>query len=435
MRKPGLTYETLGKILKIENRTIDMIDIFQSFFERIVRMGTLPKYVAEILKEYQEDFPPENEPNSVFYQWIQKDGSLIEMLTIDDTRQQAKCKYSIQDILFITITAAVCGISSFLRMAEFVQYQKSWFEKYIDLSHGAPDGDTIRRILNLISPKTTNYISQSIVNQLTNADNSEHVAIDGKSVKGCYNTFDNRIEHSVSAWLSKLGVSLGQTTTKDDQGKEEGEYQAVPKLLQMLDIAGKTVTMDAGGCYHALLEPIVQRGGEYIVQVKKNQMVLYNKCVELFSDVPVTTGTWEKGHGRIEKREYTTISFTDDKWLTARSITRVISTRKTKGQTSVSERYYISSLDSSAQQDIANKIRSHWSIENQLHWSLDVTFNEDSQRTRTGNNVENLIILRRLGISLLNIKTGNKKTTSAIHRACFDEQFRSEVIEQVFNSK
>ena len=417
-----------------------MIDIFQSFFERIVRMGTLPKYVAEILKEYQEDFPPETEPNNVFYQWIQKDRSLIEMLTIDDTRQQAKCKYSLQDILFITITAAICGISSFLRMAEFVLYQKSWFEKYIDLSHGAPDGDTIRRILNLLSPKTTNYISQSIVNQLTNADNgnvnnNEHVAIDGKSVKGCYNSINNRIEHSVSAWLSERGVSVGQTTTKDEQGKEEGEYQAIPKLLQMLDIVGKTVTMDAGGCYHVLLELIVQRGGEYIVQVKKNQMVLYNKCVELFSNIPVTTGSWEKGHGRIEKREYTTISFTDDKWSTARSITRVVSTRKTKGQTSVSERYYISSLDSSDPQDIANKIRSHWSIENQLHWSLDVTFNEDSQRTRTGNNVENLIILRRLGISLLNIKTGNKKTTSAIHRACFDEHFRSEVIEQVFNSK
>lgn len=396
-------------------------------------MATIPKYVAQIQRQYEEDFPQMEQVCQSCLKWFQEGNSLIQELSEADVRQQAKCRYSIRDILFIVVAAALCGISSFRRIADFVEIQKDWFEKYVDLSCGVPDADSIRRIFNLVKPDVLEKIFQAVVEPLSTSDLDEHVAIDGKAVAGYFRSPGGRILHSVSAWLSHSGISLGQVTTTNQQGKVEGEYQAIPRLLKMLHLEEKTVTIDAGGCFDVIADTIISCHANYIIQLKGNQKQLLQTVQNMFSNVPSASGRWEKKHGRIENREYTTIPFSQDgNWSSIQSVTRVISTRKTDGKSSVFERYYISSLTSEQKERIATMIRSHWSIENNLHWSLDVGMSEDDQRSRTGNNVENLIIIRRLAISLLNYITKNKRTQAAMDRCTFDVNFRKQALDLVF---
>lgn len=364
--------------------------------------------------------------------------TLVEKVGIMDTRIQKKCVYSLYDILFIIFAAMLCQLTSFRDMEEFAQSQIEWLSRYIDTSHGVPAHDTYRYIMNMLEPGAFQDLCQAFTEQLSSK--GDHIAIDGKSVIGYYPTSSNRVIHAVGAYGIEEGIVFRVQSTINEEGKEEGEYQAIPLLLDKIDIKEKVVSLDAGGCYDVIANKIQEKGGDYIIGLKENQPSIHKTAKEMFSSCSEKQSdhtTLDNGHGREEIRTYTTLDVPADfpkkkQWPHLRTITRVESSRTVHGTTSKNIRYYLSSLDSLHNEEIAKKIRSHWCIENQLHWTLDVTFREDSSRHRIGNSVENMLIARRFVLTMLNQTTKKKSPSQSLKKAIFNLSFRSQVMEVFF---
>lgn len=404
-------------------------------------MGKMSNITSKILRECKEELG-ENEvtisPNFVPLQ----DGSILEEIDESDQRQQAKVCYRLSDIVLIVVITLCANQMSFGLMAEFVKIEFDWFSKYVDLSHGIPSAETIRRLLNLVNPEHIQRVFRAVNERLSAKSTDSQIAIDGKSVKGFYPSNSHRIMHSVSLYQTDLGLSLGQVTTAKEDGKEQGELQVIPQLLEMIDCRGKVFTIDAGGCYKIIVDKICEKRADYIITLKSNQPKLYDFAESVFQETEEKTAeisTESKGHGRFETRRYSVRAVPKDtifaqEWSGLRSIVKVVSTRKIKGQdkTTESTRYFITSLPSSRLSEIANKIRSHWCIENQLHWSLDVTLNEDNQRSRKGWSAENLVILRRAALSFLRSIDRKAGVNRLLLRAELDRDFRSNLVELLF---
>ncbi len=404
-------------------------------------MGRISKDEMEILLLYEEEFSENSVPED--HKLIPlPDGSVLEEVDEADTRQQAKVWYRLSDVILIVTIALCTNQKSFNLMSEFVELEKDWFSKYIDLSHGVPSGETIRRLLNLVKPELVQNVFRSVNERLSATSTDQQIAIDGKSVRGFYDSTSNRIMHSVSLYQTELGISLGQLTTVKEDGKEQGELQVIPQLLEMLDCRDKVFTIDAGGCYKAIVDKIREKRADYIITVKNNQPRLFAYAESLFQETEAEVpdfSTKSKGHGRSETRHYSVRSVPKNavfahEWNGLSSIVKVVSTRKIKGESEPSEftRYFITSIPAERLSETAHKIRSHWGIENQLHWSLDVTFSEDKQRSHKGWNAENLVILRRAALSFLRSLDRKAVVGRLLLRATLDRNFRSKLVELLF---
>ena len=322
----------------------------------------------------------------------------LEKLT-DSRRRWGNLRHKLVDIVFIGLVSVICGGTDFEHMEDTGHGKYEWLKQYLEMPNGVPDSDTFRRVFERIDPKELGEVLQELVNV-----EGKTVAIDGKTICGSGND-KHKAYHVVSAWVAENQITLGQLAAEE----KSNEITAIPELIDMLDIKGSTVTIDAMGCQKQIAAKICGKKADYVFGLKGNQTSLLSD-VKLYFEQEVPTyaeRTLEKDHGRIEKREYYLETKID--WLTQREDwmglngigmvkTSVIS-QKT-GEFSQESRYFITSLTDIHK--FANAVRKHWSIESQLHWQLDVSFDEDASRARKDNSPLNLNILRKQALSMLN---------------------------------
>lgn len=337
--------------------------------------------------------------------------SVIEDPRIDRTR-----KHSLETIIVATLLAVICGADSFVGIEKFIRAKHDWLASFLDMSGGIPSHDTIGRVFAALDPRMLTVAFQKWTTAMAVASREKLIAIDGKTLRRSFKKAgDNAFVHMVSAWSESNGVVLGQVKTDE----KSNEITAIPELLALIDVKHALVTIDAAGTQTTIAEKIVEKGGDYLLSVKANQPTLYDAMNEHFLGVGKLLNkfdfaeTTDHGHGRDEIRRAWVSHAVDEvasseRWTGLTTFVRIESTRIVNGQTSVENRFYISSRKTmSAKQALAG-VRGHWSIENQLHWVLDVAFREDDCRVRAANAAANFSAVRQLALGLLKRRTETK---------------------------
>jgi predicted transposase YbfD/YdcC len=340
---------------------------------------------------------------------------------LKDPRMLKKTSHKLIDIIVIAICAVICGADAWTQVEEFGKARLHWFKSFLELPHGIPSHNTFGRIFSLISSTLFQTCFQRWINEVFEITGGQVIPIDGKTVRRSYDKkSDKTAIHMVHAWASQNGVLLGQIKTKE----KSNEITAIPELLKLLEIKGCIITIDAMGCQRNIAEEIVDKKADYILAVKGNQEKLEEAIKSTFADAIEkdfedmkysTNKTVDDKHGRTEVRICYVLPILyllgidefKNKWKGLKSIILLISERTVGGKTTVEHRFYISSLKASAKK-ISDAIRKHWSIENSLHWSLDVAFKEDQSRIRIGQAAENFSLLRKIALMYLKNETSLK---------------------------
>lgn len=350
-----------------------------------------------------------------------------------------KVTYPLINVVVIAVCAVICGADDFVAIAEFGRKKRKWLAQFLDLEKGIPSHDRFNAILAAIKPAEFEKCLLSWITVLHEITDGQVIAIDGKTLRRSFDAASSKTAiHMVSAWATANHISLGQVVVDT----KSNEITAIPKLLQILELSNALVTIDAMGCQTTIARNIVEAEGDYVLAVKGNQPTLHQGIVDFFDDhwkddfarTKVRRYvTEEKGHGREESRYYLICPVPDDlpdrsRWAKLRAIGIAISNTQRDGKDCTESRYYILSKYLSGRR-FAGAVRDHWSIENRLHWQLDVTFQEDQCRLRKGHADTNFSILRRTALSLLKnnstLKVGikNKRLTAA-----WDEAYLEEVL-------
>jgi predicted transposase YbfD/YdcC len=350
-----------------------------------------------------------------------------------------KVTYPLINVVVIAVCAVICGADDFVAIAEFGRKKREWLARFLDLEKGIPSHDRFNAILAAIKPAEFEKCLLRWITALHELTDGQVIAIDGKTLRRSFDAASNKTAiHMVSAWATANHISLGQVVVD----AKSNEITAIPKLLQLLELSHSLVTIDAMGCQTTIARDIVEAEGDYVLAVKGNQPTLQQGIVDFFDDHTKDDfartkvrryGTEEKGHGREEVRSYFLCPVPEDlpdrpRWAKLRAIGMAISNTQRDGKDCTEIRYYILSKYLSGSR-FAGAVRDHWSIENRLHWQLDVTFQEDQCRLRKGHADTNFSILRRTALSLLKnnatLKVGikNKRLTAA-----WDETYLEEVL-------
>jgi len=328
--------------------------------------------------------------------------------TVPDHRVERKKLHPVEEILLLTFCATIAGYDGWEDIELFGKTKIELLRQYLPFKHSVPSDDTLRRFFRALVPETFERCFLDWVKSFQCQLSKKIVAIDGKTSR---HSFDGDVPamHMISAFASELGIVLGQLKV---DGKSN-EITAIPQLLDLIDIADSTVTIDAMGCQTKIVEKIIEKKANYVLGLKGNQSTLHDNVQLLFETKPnnmtiFTHVETEKGHGRIETR---TCTVSDDiawlktehhHWKNLTSIAEVESIREINGEKSIEKRYYIT--DHSANPSlIANAIRQHWGIENKLHWVLDISFGDDQSRIRKGNAPRNMAIVKKTVLNLLQI--------------------------------
>jgi len=328
---------------------------------------------------------------------------------LKDPRRAHRRRHHLQDIIVIALCAVIAGAQDWQEIATFGIKRRDWLARFLALPNGIPSHDTFERVFDRLQPQAFQACFRAWVEAISSALKIKHVAIDGKTLRGSGSAKLGPL-HLVSAWATAQQLSLGQVAVDS----KSNEITAIPVLLDLLDLNGALVTIDAMGCQKAIARKIVERGGHYALTVKDNQEHLFADIQQAFAqafdsdfaglDCDHYT-THDKGHGREEHRSYTVIHSTAGlrhaaEWVGLTTIGMCYSERTVKGETTTEVRYFIGDKKASAKY-YGSGLRHHWGIENNLHWQLDVNFGEDRNRVQKRNAVENLALLRRLTLSLL----------------------------------
>jgi len=331
---------------------------------------------------------------------------------MSDPRIDRTKRHNLIDILTIAICAVICGADSWVAIELYGCTKYEWLKTFLELPNGIPSHDTFARVFAQLNPQQFQSCFLNWIKSIQKITDGEVVAIDGKTLCGSYDrNSDQTAIQMVSAWATTNKLVLGQVKVDS----KSNEITAIPELLKVLELSGCIVTIDAIGCQKEIVKLITQQSADYVITLKKNQGSLYESVEELFK-TGISTGfegiehstykTEEAGHGRHEIRNYVMLAGIgpqldpDSVWSKFSSVGMVESVRSEYGKTTVETRYFISSLESKAEQ-FANSIRSHWGIENSLHWVLDVALKEDNCRIRKDNAPQNFAVLRQIAVNLL----------------------------------
>ena len=341
--------------------------------------------------------------------------------------------YPLEEIMLLVISAVISSANTWTGIALFGKEQLEWLRQFSPFENGTPSHDTLGDLFAVICPEEFNRCFVEWIQSISKTT-GQLIAIDGKRLRGSYDTADNKSAiHMVSAFASEQCLSLGQLAT--DQ--KSNEITAIPKLLDFLAIKGCTITIDAMGCQKKIAKKIIEKEADYILAVRENQKELLEQIKKVFKVTAVASiGTdHNTGHGRAETRTCSVIEdlcFLDiDKkqWKGLKSIVRVESDRyiKIDGKSTKECRYYISSHTNSAEWFNA-AIRKHWAIENNLHWVLDVVFKEDESRKRAGYSASNFNIISKIAMALIKKNKGKQSIIQTRYKATLSPEFRKKII-------
>ena len=370
--------------------------------------------------------------------------SLMEVLAgIEDTRRKRSVMYPLHEVLIIMLLAVVCGATSYAKVEMFGKSKREWLGKFLDLEYGIPDACTFRNVIKEIDTAKLHMVfsewMKSVVKELFGV-----IAIDGKEARRTKDK-KKRPLHVVSAFSHEYGVVIGQLACDE----KSNEITAIPKLLEMLEIKGCIVTIDAMGTQKNIAEKIIDKEADYILSLKANQNTLYNDVRLYFDDIrgdtdilstPFYHKTVEKGHGREEIRECYICEEID--WLNGREAWKklngigVIYCRTTENrEISEQSHYFIYSCKGMAAEELMRHKRSHWSVENSLHWVLDMAFREDESRARKDNSAENFNVIRQIALNILKSEKSFKGSiTDKQFKCLLDERYLNKIVNEWISS-
>jgi predicted transposase YbfD/YdcC len=361
---------------------------------------------------------------------------------VQDPRMERTKRHRLVDILVITLCAVICGADEWTEIELFGRAKLDWLRTFLELPHGIPSHDTFGRVFARLDPEQLEQCFLTWMRALAQVSGGRVIAVDGKTLRRSVDKANRKAAiHMVSAWCDANHLVLGQLATDE----KSNEIKAIPKLLKMLDIRDSVVTIDAMGCQKAIARQIVDQHGHYVLQVKKNQESLHDLVKDTFDDltgrgipgVPYSTHEEvDAGHGRVETRRIWTTEWTQwyaqrSEWAALRTFVCVESERTMDGHTSIDRRYAISDLAGVEARTMLAYVRGHWGIENRVHWSLDVTFREDTLRQRIGHSAENFSRIRRLALNLLRRdKTCKNGLKGKRLQACLKEEYLLRILNQ-----
>ncbi len=358
---------------------------------------------------------------------------------LEDPRLDRKKRHSLIDIIAITVCAVIAGADSWLDVEDFGQCKEDWLRSFLELPNGIPSHDTFGRVFSLVDPLA---LQQCFIDWVRAVQQTVEgiVAIDGKTVRRSHDQAKGKQPiHLVSAWATQNGIALGQVKVDD----KSNEITAIPELLKRLQLNGCLVTIDAMGCQREIAQHVVDAGADYLLSVKGNQETLAEDVEQEFKQAQADGfahmdclyhETLDKGHGRVEKRQYWYTSDvqglgTLERWPQLAGMVMCKSTRTEKGKTTVEDRYFITSNTGHDVDKMAAAVRAHWRIENSLHWVLDVTFYEDQCRVRIGYAAENLAAIRKIALNALKANTTKKASIKGKRKiAGWDNDYLKEIL-------
>ena len=340
--------------------------------------------------------------------------------TLTDPRIERSKEHLLMDIVAIAILAVISGADGWGAIELYGKTKYEWLKGFLELPNGIPSHDTFSRVFARIEPKQFQECFLSWVNSITKKLELEVIAIDGKTMKQSYDRKQSQKPlHIVSAWSASHQLVLGQKKVNN----KSNEVTAIPALLELLEIEKSIITIDAMGCQKEIAALIIKKKGDYLLALKGNQKLLHKDVKDWFElarkeEFASREHSYyqqiEGGHHRVEKRQIWTVAVSElpslhnqSLWTGLKTVVMVVSERRLWNKTTTEVRFYLSSLVSNAEK-ISQAIRSHWGIENSLHWTLDVTFSEDKSRIRKDHSPENFALLRRLAVNLLKQEKGFK---------------------------
>lgn len=362
---------------------------------------------------------------------------------LPDPRSEVNRLHRLGDVIVIAICAVIANADGPTAIATWAKAQEVWLKRHLALPNGVPGKDTFRRVLGLLKPAAFQECFQRWLESLSvsgddEAGDKRHVAIDGKTLRRSHDKRNGLgAMHIVSAWASNHGITLGQVATEE----KSNEITAIPELLEIIDVEDAIVTIDAAGCQKNIAAQIHDGKGDYVLALKGNQGKLFDD-VKLrlgcyirdgFADCPVSRYVEvEKGHGRLEERRYYQITapsylYGRSEWKGLKTIGAAVRIYEENGVQKSDTRYYLSSLRRNGKQ-FANAVRNHWSIENTLHWSLDMTYREDESRVRQRTFTQNLSWLRRFTLSLIKQHPGKESNIMKRRMAGWSADFLMQIL-------
>ena len=365
--------------------------------------------------------------------------SLVALFAaLKDPRIDRTKAYPLEEILFLVLAAVISGVNHVAEISRFGNAKLGWLRTVLPFEHGIPSHDTIGRVLGLLDPDALEAMFRRWMTGVASTLKGV-VAVDGKALRRAIRRGEKQaFVHMVSAFSAANGLVYGQLKTDE----KSNEITAIPELLKHLCLNGVVVTIDAAGCQEKITKQIVEQGGDFVISVKANQPTLQEDIDVAFHDVDINGGdgfastheTEKLAHGRGEWRRCEVLPAMKalahaEKWEPVRSLIRVTSERIVKGSKTLESRYYISSLENFDAERALAMIRSHWSIENRLHWNLDVSFREDECRVYAANAAENLVVVRHIALNLLrSVKGVNGGIASRRMQSAYDDTVREKVL-------
>jgi predicted transposase YbfD/YdcC len=365
---------------------------------------------------------------------------------LEDPRIDRTKLHKLLDVLVIAICAVICGADNWEEVELFGEAKEAWFKTFLELPNGIPSHDTFWRVFARLNPEQFQQSFVSWISSVSEVTQGQVIAIDGKTLRRSHDKALGRgAIDMVSAWATANHFVLGQVKVDD----KSNEITAIPELLRVLEVSGCILTMDAMGCQKDIAEAIVDQGADYVLALKENHGRLYEDVVQLFDDLEASDfkayaysqdQTVDKNHGRIETRTACVIADhpilmqlrSASEWKGLQAVVRVHTRRQTGAEVTEKNRYFLSSLASDAKH-LLKVVRTHWSIENELHWVLDIAFREDESRIRKDHGPENFAVLRHIAVNLVKQEKSEKASVKGKRlKAGWDEDYLLKILSGLF---